>query len=176
MGRDTGHETTFAQVVADELGLPMEAIQVVHGDTDRIPFGTGTYGSRSAAIGASALVRSAEKIRDKVTRIAAHQLEAAVEDMVYDREKGVIYVKGSPDKAKSFAEIAFATYYAANLPAGMEPGLEAMTYYDPPNFTFPNSAHISQVEIDQDTGEVTIQRYVAVDDVGKVINPMIVNG
>jgi carbon-monoxide dehydrogenase large subunit len=171
-----GHETTFAQVVADELGLPMEAVQIVHGDTDRIPFGTGTYGSRSAAIGASALVKSAEKIRDKVTRIAAHQLEAAVEDMVYDRENGTIHVKGSPDKAKSFAELAFATYYAANLPAGMEPGLEATTFYDPSNFTFPNSAHIAQVEIDRDTGEVTIERYVAVDDVGKVINPMIVNG
>jgi aerobic carbon-monoxide dehydrogenase large subunit len=171
-----GHETTFSQVVADELGLPMEAVQIVHGDTDRIPFGTGTYGSRSAAIGASALVRSSEKIRDKVTRIAAHQLEAAVEDMVYDRENGTIYVKGSPNKAKSFAEIAFATYYAANLPKGMEPGLEATTFYDPSNFTFPNSAHIAQVEIDRDTGEVTIERYVAVDDVGKVINPMIVNG
>lgn len=171
-----GHETTFAQVVADELGLPMEAIQVVHGDTDRIPFGTGTYGSRSAAIGASALVRSSEKIREKVTRIAAHQLEAAVEDMVYDREKGTIYVKGSPDKSKSFGEIAFATYYAANLPEGMEPGLEATTYFDPPNFTFPNSVHIAQVEIDGDTGEVKIKRYIAVDDVGKVINPMIVNG
>ncbi|HZD55696.1 MAG TPA: xanthine dehydrogenase family protein molybdopterin-binding subunit, partial [Anaerolineales bacterium] len=148
-----GHETTFAQIVADELGLPMEAIQIIHGDTDRIPFGTGTYGSRSAAIGGSALVRSSEKIRDKVTRIAAHQLEAALEDMVYDRENGTIYVKGSPDKAKSFAEIAFASYYAANLPEGMEPGLEATSYYDPSNFTFPNSAHIAQVEIDRDTGE-----------------------
>ena len=171
-----GHETTFAQVVADELGLPMEAVQIVHGDTDRIPFGTGTYGSRSAALGAGALVKSSEKIRDKVTRIAAHQLEAAVEDMVYDRDKGTIYVKGSPDKAKSFAELAFASYYASNLPPGMEPGLEATTYFDPANFTFPNSAHIAQVEIDRDTGEVSIQRYVAVDDVGKVINPMIVNG
>ena len=171
-----GHETTFAQVVADELGLPMDAVQIVHGDTDRIPFGTGTYGSRSAAIGASALVRSAEKIREKVTRLAAHQLEAAYEDMVYDRENGTIYVKGSPDKSKSFAEIAFATYYAGNLPTGMEPGLEATTYYDPSNFTFPNSAHIAQVEIDRETGLVTIQRYNAVDDVGKVINPMIVEG
>ncbi|MGE5224409.1 MAG: xanthine dehydrogenase family protein molybdopterin-binding subunit [Omnitrophica WOR_2 bacterium] len=171
-----GHETTFAQVVADELGLPMEAVQIVHGDTDRIPFGTGTYGSRSAAIGASALVKSSEKIREKVTRIAAHQLEAAVEDMVYDRENGTIYVKGSPDKSKSFGEIAFATYYASNLPSGMEPGLEATTYFDPPNFTFPNSAHIAQVEIDRDTGEVKITRYAAADDVGKVINPMIVNG
>jgi carbon-monoxide dehydrogenase large subunit len=171
-----GHETTFAQIVADELGLPMEAVQIVHGDTDRIPFGTGTYGSRSAAIGGSALVRSAEKIREKVTRIAAHQLEAAYEDMVYDRENGTIYVKGSPDKSKTFAEIAFATYYAGNLPEGMDPGLEETTYYDPSNFTFPNSAHIAQVEIDRDTGEVTIEKYFAVDDVGKVINPMIVEG
>lgn len=171
-----GHETTFAQVVADELGLPMEAVQIVHGDTDRIPFGTGTYGSRSAAIGGSALVRSAEKIREKVTKLAAHQLEAAVEDMVYDQENGTVYVKGSPDKSKAFAELAFATYYAADLPEGMDPGLEATTFYDPSNFTFPNSAHIAQVEIDRDTGAVTIQRYVAVDDVGKVINPMIVNG
>lgn len=171
-----GHETTFAQVVADELGLPMEAVNIVHGDTDRIPFGTGTYGSRSAAIGGSALVRSAEKIREKVTKLAAHQLEAAVEDMVYDRENGTVYVKGSPDQSKSFAELAFATYYAADMPEGMDPGLEATTFYDPSNFTFPNSAHIAQVEIDRDTGAVTIQRYVAVDDVGKVINPMIVNG
>ena len=171
-----GHETTFAQVVADELGLPMQAVQIVHGDTDRIPFGLGTYGSRSAAVGGSALVRSAEKIREKMIQIAAHQLEAAVEDMVYDRENGSVYVKGSPDKAKAFGEIAFATHTANNLPAGMEPGLEATSFYDPVNFTFPNSAHIAQVEVDRDTGEVTIQRYVAVDDVGKVINPMIVNG
>jgi carbon-monoxide dehydrogenase large subunit len=163
-----GHETTFAQVVADELGLPMEAIEIVHGDTDRVPFGLGTYGSRSAAVGGSALVKSAEKIREKVTKIAAHQLEAAVEDMVYDQESGTIYVKGSPDKSKSFAEIAFATHTANNLPEGMEPGLEESAFYDPANFTFPNSAHIAQVEVDRDTGHVTIQRYIAVDDVGKV--------
>lgn len=171
-----GHETTFAQVVADELGLPLEAVEVVHGDTDRIPFGLGTYGSRSAAVGGSALVKSAEKIREKVTRIAAHQLEAAVEDMVYDRDSGKIYVKGSPNKSKHFSEIAFATHTADNLPEGMEPGLEASSFYDPANFTFPNSAHIAQVEVDRETGQVTIQRYIAVDDVGKVINPMIVNG
>ena len=171
-----GHETTFAQIVADELGIPMEAVNIVHGDTDRIPFGIGTFGSRSAAVGGSALVKSAEKIRDKVTQIAAHQLEAAVEDMVYDQENGTIYVKGSPDKAKAFGEIAFATHTAENLPEGMEPGLEETTFFDPANFTFPNSAHIAQVEIDRDTCEVTLQRYVAVDDVGTVINPMIVEG
>jgi carbon-monoxide dehydrogenase large subunit len=171
-----GHETTFAQVVADELGIPIEDVEIVHGDTDRISFGLGTYGSRSAAVGGSALVRSAEKIREKVTAIAAHQLEAAVEDMVYDQDNGTIYVKGSPDQAKAFAEIAFATLTAHQLPEGMEPGLEATSFYDPANFTFPNSAHIAQVEIDPDTGEVTLQSYVAVDDVGKVINPMIVEG
>lgn len=171
-----GHETTFAQVIADELGVPIEDVEVVHGDTDRISFGLGTYGSRSAAVGGSALVRSAEKIREKVTAIAAHQLEAAVEDMVYDQDNGIIHVKGSPDKAKAFGEIAFATHTAHQLPEGMEPGLEATSFYDPVNFTFPNSAHIAQVEIDADTGEVTLQKYAAVDDVGKVINPMIVEG
>jgi carbon-monoxide dehydrogenase large subunit len=171
-----GHETTFAQIVADELGVAPEDVEIVHGDTERTPYGVGTYGSRSAAIGGSALVKSAEKIRDKLTRLAAHQLEASVDDMVYDRENGTVYVKGSPDKSKAFGELAFATVTANNLPEGMEPGLEEMSFYDPANFTFPNSAHIAQVEIDRDTGNVTIQRYIAVDDVGNVINPMIVEG
>jgi carbon-monoxide dehydrogenase large subunit len=171
-----GHETTFAQVVADELGLNLEDVEVVHGDTARVPFGMGTYGSRSAAVGGSAVVRSAEKIRAKALKIAAHQLEAAEEDLVYDRDSGKIYVKGSPDKAKAFGEVAFAAYTAHNLPDGLEPGLEETAFYDPSNFTFPNSAHIAQVEVDRETGEVTIQRYVAVDDVGKVINPLVVDG
>jgi carbon-monoxide dehydrogenase large subunit len=171
-----GHETTFAQVVADELGVDMDDVEVVHGDTDRVPFGMGTYGSRSAAVGGSALVRSAEQVREKVKKIAAHQLEAAVEDIVYDRETGTIHVKGAPDQAKEFAEIALAAYTAHNLPEDLEPGLEEQAFYDPENFTFPNSAHIAQVEVDRETGEVTIQRYVAVDDVGNVINPVIVDG
>ncbi|MFZ0548104.1 MAG: xanthine dehydrogenase family protein molybdopterin-binding subunit [Candidatus Promineifilaceae bacterium] len=171
-----GHETTFAQIVADELGVPMEDVEIIHGDTERTPYGVGTYGSRSAAIGGSALVKSAEKIRDKMTKIAAHQLEAAVEDMVYDRESGKIYVKGSPDQAKAFGDIAFAVTTADNLPEGMEAGLEETSFYDPANFTFPNSAHIAQVEIDKDTGTVSIQKYAAVDDVGNVINPLIVDG
>jgi carbon-monoxide dehydrogenase large subunit len=136
----------------------------------------GTYGSRSAAVGGSALVRSAQKIRAKLIKIAAHQLEASEADMVYDQSKGKVYVKGSPDKAKGFGELAFAAYTAHNLPAGMEPGLEESAWYDPANFTFPNSAHIAQVEIDPETGEVQLQRYIAVDDLGKVINPMIVEG
>lgn len=171
-----GHETTFAQIVADELGVPVGDVEIIHGDTERTPYGVGTYGSRSAAIGGSALVKSAEKIRDKITRIAAHQLEAAVEDMVYDRENGKVHVKGSPDQAKTFGELAFAVTTADNLPEGMEAGLEETSFYDPANFTFPNSAHIAQVEIDRDTGQVTIQKYAAVDDVGSVINPLIVDG
>jgi carbon-monoxide dehydrogenase large subunit len=171
-----GHETTFAQIVADELGVPVEDVEIIHGDTERTPYGVGTYGSRSAAIGGSALVKSAEKIRNKITKIAAHQLEAAVEDMVYDRENGKVHVKGSPDRAKAFGELAFAVTTADNLPEGMEPGLEETSFYDPANFTFPNSAHIAQIEIDRDTGEVKIQKYTAVDDVGNVINPLIVDG
>ena len=169
-----GHETAFAQIVADELGVDMGDIEVVHGDTGRIPFGMGTYGSRSAAVGGSALVKSAQKVRTKLKKIAAHQLEAAVEDMVYDQDAGKIYVKGSPHKSKPFAELAFAAYTAHNLPQGLEPGLEETTFYDPSNFTFPNSAHIARVEIDPETGEVELQRYIAVDDVGNVINPMLV--
>ncbi|MBK8905667.1 MAG: xanthine dehydrogenase family protein [Anaerolineaceae bacterium] len=171
-----GHETTFAQVVADELGIPMEDVEIVHGDTERTPYGVGTYGSRSASIGGSALVKSAEKIRDKLKLLAAHMLEADVEDIVYDQSSGTVHVKGSPDKAKAFGELAFALTTADNLPEGMEPGLEAISFYDPANFTFPNSVHIAQVEIDKDTGEVHVQKYAAVDDVGKVINPLIVEG
>jgi carbon-monoxide dehydrogenase large subunit len=171
-----GHETTFAQIVADELGVGLDDVEIVHGDTASVPFGMGTYGSRSASVGGSALVKSAEKVRAKVIKIAAHQLEAAEEDIVYDRENGTVYVKGSPQQAKPFGELAFAAYTAHNLPQDMEPGLEETSFYDPINFTFPNSAHIVQVEIDGETGDVAIQRYVAVDDVGKVINPLVVDG
>jgi carbon-monoxide dehydrogenase large subunit len=171
-----GHETTFSQIVADELGIPVEDIDVVYGDTAVIANGMGTLGSRGAAVSGIALVRSAEKVRAKMMKIAAHQLEAQVDDLVYDQEHGKIHVKGVPDRSKSFGEMAFAAYTAHNLPAGLEPGMEEDAYYDPANFTFPNSVHIAQVEIDRDTGEVTLQRYIAVDDVGKVINPMIVEG
>ena len=170
-----GHETTFSQVVADQLGIPMEDIEVIHGDTGRTSFGLGTYGSRSN-VGAAALVKSAEKIRKKVTQIAAHQLEAAEEDMVYDQDNGTIYVKGAPDRSKAFGEIAFATLTAHELPEGMEPGLEETSFYDPENFVFPNSVHVSMVEVDRDTGAVTLKDYTAVDDVGKAINPLIVKG
>ena len=171
-----GHETTFAQIVADELGIPMGDVEIIHGDTGRTPFGLGSYGSRSASVGGSALVRSAEKIRSKLIKIAAHQLEVAEEDVVYDRSNGKIHVKGSPDQAKAFAELSVATLTAHQLPDGMEPGLEETTFYDPSNFTFPNSAHIAMVEVDRDTGEVKLTHYTSVDDVGNVINPMIVEG
>jgi len=171
-----GHETTFAQIVADELGIAVEDIDIVHGDTAVIPNGMGTYGSRSTSVGGSALVRSAEKVRAKMMKIAAHQLEAPLDEMVYDKEQGKVYVKGVPGKSKAFGELAFAAYTAHNLPEGLEPGLEEDTYYDPANFTYPNSIHIAQVEVDSETGEVTLQKYYAVDDVGKVINPMIVDG
>lgn len=171
-----GHETAFAQIVADELGIPMADIEVIHGDTGRTPFGLGTYGSRSASVGGSALVSAARKIRDKLTKLAAHQLEAAVEDMVYDQESGTIHVKGSPDQAKAFAELSVSLLMADNIPEGMEPGLEENAFYDPENFTFPNSAHIAMVEVDKETGEAKITHYTAIDDVGNVINPMIVEG
>lgn len=171
-----GHETTFAQIVADELGVPLEDVEIVHGDTDRIPYGVGSYGSRSAAIGGSALVKSAEKVRDKLKKLAAHLLEASPDDMVYDQDNGTVSVAGSPESSKGFAELAFAVTTADNMPEGMEPGLEETAFYDPANFTFPASAHVAQVEIDPKTGEVEIQKYAAVDDVGNVINPMIVEG
>jgi aerobic carbon-monoxide dehydrogenase large subunit len=169
-----GHETTFRQIVADQLGLAPDNIDIAHGDTAVIANGMGTYGSRSTSVGGSALVRSSEKILAKMKKIAAHQLEAAEEDMVYDTSSAMFHVKGYPGQAKAFGEIAFAAYTAHNLPEGVEPGLEENSYYDPANFTFPNSAHIAQVEIDRETGAVEIQKYVAVDDVGKIINPMIV--
>ncbi|MDE2972703.1 MAG: molybdopterin-dependent oxidoreductase [Acidobacteriota bacterium] len=171
-----GHETTLAQVAADELGVPIESVEVVHGDTGRINFGMGTYGSRSACVGGSALVRSAEKVRAKVLKLGAHLLEAAEEDVVYDQEAGRVHVKGSPDRGKDFGELAFAAYTAHNMPEGMEPGLNFVSFYDPANFTFPASSHICEVEICSDSWEVRVLRYVAVDDVGKVINPMIVEG
>lgn len=170
-----GHETTFRQIVADQLGIEPEMIEIAHGDTAVIANGMGTYGSRSTSVGGSALVRSSEKIVAKMKKIAAHRLEADEGDMVFDTDSANFHVKGAPGKSVAFAEVAFAAYTAHDLPEGVEPGLEEYTYYDPNNFTFPNSAHFAQVEIDRETGQVEIQKYVAVDDVGTVINPMIVD-
>jgi carbon-monoxide dehydrogenase large subunit len=169
-----GHETTFAQLVADQLGIPMEQVEIVHGDTDKIPFGMGTYGSRSACVGGSAIVKSLDKVKEKGRKIAAHLLEASPDDLVF--EGGKWSVKGAPDKAKTWGEVALMAYLAHNIPQGMEPGLEATSFYDPVNFTFPFGAHVALVEVDPETGHVKLLKYVAVDDVGRVINPMIVDG
>jgi carbon-monoxide dehydrogenase large subunit len=136
----------------------------------------GTYGSRSISVGGTALVKAAAKVRNKVKKIAAHQLEASESDLEFNQEDGTVSVRGAPDKSMAFGTLAFAAYTAHNLPDDIEPGLEETAFYDPSNFTFPNSAHLALVEVSRDTGEVTIHRYVAVDDVGKVINPLIVDG
>lgn len=169
-----GHETTTAQIVAEELGVPVEDVIVQHSDTLGTPFGYGTYGSRSASVGQVAVFNSLQKIKEKAKKLGAHLLEAAVEDVVF--ENGKVHVKGSPDKAKTIQELAGAAALGYSLPAGMEPFLDDTAYYDPPNCTFPFGTHICIVEVDAGTGQIDIKRYVAVDDVGKVINPMIVDG
>jgi carbon-monoxide dehydrogenase large subunit len=169
-----GHETTFAQIVASRLGIDMEKVHVVHGDTDQVQFGMGTYGSRSAAVGGSAIATSLEKIVVKGKRIAAHLLEASHEDIEF--EDGRFAVRGAPARNKAWGDVVLQAYLAHNLPADVEPGLEATSFYNPSNFTFPFGTHIAVVEIEPDTGEVRVVRYVAVDDVGNVINPMIVDG
>jgi carbon-monoxide dehydrogenase large subunit len=169
-----GHETTYAQVVAHELGVPMDDIIIQHSDTLGTPFGYGSYGSRTSSVGMTAAVKAAGKIREKARRYAAHMLEANVEDIEID---GANYsVKGSPDKVKTLQEIAFALDLGFSLPDTMEPYLDETVYHDTPNCTWPFGTHIALVEIDEQTGKVDLVRYVAVDDVGKKINPMIVDG
>ena len=169
-----GHETTFAQVVAHRLGLPIENVDVVHGDTSKILFGMGTYGSRSLAVGGTAIMKALDKIIAKGKKIAAHLLEAAEADIEYDR--GEFKVAGT-DRKKMFGEIAFAAYVPHNYPHDkLEPGLNENAFYDPSNFTFPAGTYVCEVEVDRDTGQVIIDRFTAVDDFGKVINPMIVEG
>ncbi len=167
-----GHETTYAQIIAHELGIPEDDIVVEEGDTDTAPYGLGTYASRSTATGGAAGAMAARKIREKAKKIAAHLLEASEADLEWER--GKFYVKGSPDRAKTIQDIAFAAY--TNHPQGLEAGLEAVAYYDPPNLTFPFGSYICVVDIDKGTGEVKIRRFVAVDDCGNIINPMIVEG
>ena len=169
-----GEETTFAQIVSSELGVDTNDVKVFHGDTDTTPMGWGTYGSRTTAVGGAALALTARKIRDKAKVIAAHLLEAAVEDMDY--EDGKFFVKGSPDQHKTIEDIALMANVAWNMPEGVEAGLEASTFYDPPNFTFPFGAHLAVVEVEAETGVVTLTRYIALDDCGPQINPVIVEG
>ncbi|MGH7066688.1 MAG: xanthine dehydrogenase family protein molybdopterin-binding subunit [Acetobacteraceae bacterium] len=169
-----GHETTFAQLVADHLGVPFNQVEVVHGDTAKIPFGMGTYGSRSLAVGGSAIVKAMDKIIAKGKRIAAHLMEASPADIEF--KNGTFSVAGT-DKSKSFAEIALTAYVPHNFPHDeLEPGLEENAFYDPKNFTFPAGCMIAEVEIDRETAVPTVVSFVAVDDVGRVINPMIVEG
>ena len=169
-----GHETTFAQLVADQLGVPIDQVDVVHGDTAKIPFGMGTYGSRSLPVGGSAMVKAMDKVIAKGKKIAAHLMEASLEDIEF--KDGRFTVAGT-DKAKSLTEVSLAAYVPHNYPIEeLEPGLDETAFYDPKNFTYPGGCHICEVEIDQDTGAIEVVGMVAVDDVGRVINPMIVEG
>jgi carbon-monoxide dehydrogenase large subunit len=167
-----GHETTFAQIIAEELGFPVQDIKIEYGDTDTAPYGLGTYASRSTPVAGAATAVAARKILAKARKLAAHLLEANEDDLEW--EPGKFSVKGSPDRFKTIQEIAFAAY--TNHPQGMEAGLEAVDYYDPPNLTFPFGSYICVVDIDKGTGRVNVRRFVAVDDCGNIINPMIVDG
>jgi len=175
MGTQTqgqGHETTYAQIIATELGIPSDEIQVEEGDTDKAPYGAGTWGSRSTPVGGAAVAKAARKIRDKARKIAAHLLEVSEDDLEWDIDQ--FKVKGVPDQVKTMKEIAMAAY--SNVPDGMENGLEAVDYYDPPNFTFPFGSYVCVVDIDPKTGEVKVRRFYALDDCGTRINDMIIDG
>lgn len=169
-----GEETTFAQIAADRLGIPIEDIEVVHGDTDRVSMGWGTYGSRSTAVGGSALAVACQRIVDKAKIIGAHMLEVPVEAVQFDG--GRIHPEGSPERSVSIQDVTLQAHLAWNLPAGVEPGMEASAFYDPTNFTYPFGTHIAVVSVDPDLGEVKLLRYIAVDDCGPLINPLIVQG
>jgi carbon-monoxide dehydrogenase large subunit len=167
------HATTFSQIVADRLGVPYENVEVLSGDTSVMPLGLDTYGSRSLTVGGVALYNAAEKVIEKARTIAAHQLEVAGEDLEYDG--GRFTVKGT-DRGMTVMEAALQAFTAHNLPDGLEPGMEATAVYDPPNFSWPGGAHVAVVEVDTETGSVDLRRYIAVDEIGTVINPQIVDG
>jgi carbon-monoxide dehydrogenase large subunit len=169
-----GLDTSFAQIVADRIGVSPDQVEVVHGDTDRGPFGMGTYGSRSLSVGGESLARAALKVQDKARKIAAHLLEAAPEDV--ELADGKYQVRGSPDKGLALSDISLAAYVPENLPDGMEAGLEETNFYDPENFVFPFGAHAAIVEVDAETGKVDLKRYVCVDDCGPAINPLLIDG
>ncbi|HJZ88230.1 MAG TPA: xanthine dehydrogenase family protein molybdopterin-binding subunit [Polyangia bacterium] len=169
-----GHETTFAQLVVERLGIPLDSVEIVHGDTDKIPFGMGTYGSRSIAVGGSAIVRALDKVVAKGKKIAAHLLEASEADVEFKDGKFVVV---GTDRAKAFAEVAFAAYVPHNYPhETLEPGLEESAFYDPKNFTFPAGCHVVEVEVDPETGVTRVVDVAVADDVGRVINPLLVEG
>ncbi len=169
-----GHETTLAQITSSRLGVPMENVEVVHGDTERHQFGTGTFGSRSLAVGGQALMMSLDKVIEKAKVIAAHEMGVDAKQVVF--ENGMFYVEDIQEREIPWGDVALGAYWAKNLPPGLEPGLEAVSFFDPENFTWPFGTHIAVVEIDEETGETELARYVAIDDVGNVINPMIVDG
>lgn len=169
-----GEETTFAQLVADELGVPIDQVNVIHGDTDKVQYGVGTFGSRGTAVGGAALKLAIETIQAKAIKIAAHQWEASPDDLEY--KDGKITIKGNPAKSMSTADAGFLAFMGDHLPPGLEPGLDATRRFEPPNFVYPFGTHVCVVEIDAQTGQVTVVRYVAVDDCGRVLNPMIVEG
>jgi carbon-monoxide dehydrogenase large subunit len=168
------HETTWAQIVADELGVSPDDVEVLHGDTAVSQLGMDTYGSRSLAVGGIALWNAGQKIVAKAKRIVAHQLEVSEDDLEF--ANGTFSVKGSPDRSMGIKEVAFAAHAAHNLPDGMEPGLEETAVYDPANFSWPAGAHAAVVEVDTETGDARLVRYVAVDDVGAPVNPAIIDG
>ena len=169
-----GHETSFAQIVSAELGVPMDDVDVLHGDTDRQQFGTGTFGSRSLAVGGGALLLSLKKVKEKALKIAAHELNT--DPKLVQFEDGVFRIEDVPEKEIPFGDVALAAHSAINLPPRMEPGLEETSFFDPENFTWPFGAHFCIVKIDEATGQTEVVKYVAVDDIGNIINPMIVDG
>jgi carbon-monoxide dehydrogenase large subunit len=169
-----GHETAFAQIVADRLGVPWEDVELIHGDTQSSPKGLDTYGSRSLAVGGIAIVKAADKVIEKARKIAAHLMEASEDDLEF--ANGSFSVKGSPGSSMALGEVAFATFMAHNLPDGVEPSLDSDAVYDPENFSFPHGTHLCAVDVDTETGRVNIRKYVCVDDVGTPINPLIVEG
>ncbi|HZE50920.1 MAG TPA: xanthine dehydrogenase family protein molybdopterin-binding subunit, partial [Jatrophihabitantaceae bacterium] len=169
-----GHETAWSQIVADQLGIPFEDVEVIHGDTQSSPKGMDTYGSRSLSVGGTAVVLAAGKVIAKAKRIAAHLLEASEDDVEF--ADGTFSVRGTPGTGKTIQEIAFAAFAAHDLPEGMEPSLDADATFDPDTFSFPHGTHLCAAEVDTETGRVTIRKYVCVDDVGEVINPLIVEG
>lgn len=168
------HETTFAQIVAEELGIDMDTIEVFHSDTQKVPYGQGTYGSRSYSVGGPAMQMAAQQIKAKIRKAAANLFESAEEDVVY--ADGKVFVKDVPQKVKTFKEMAMVLWYGWNLPAGMEPDLDVTSFFDPADFNFPFGTHIAVVEVDERSGEVDLTRYIAVNDAGPIGNPLVVNG